>query len=149
TKLLITGLILLGISFHCEARSRRAPELQQSLGTTHILPSAFVIPDRQVLLGTTLGIGLFNVLDLSTSLWLDLQQVFNISTKVALMGNEDYALAAHLTYLNQSVKTQVVNSSGAVVTSTVTMTSLNPGVTYSYRIMSRLVGHAGGTFVFR
>lgn len=148
-KILI--LILLTITLNAQAEfefeNRHATSTEKtSLGVTHILPSVYVLPDRQIVLGTTVGIGLFDVVDFTSNLFLDLQQVFNISSKISVWGNDNHAVALTASFVQQTVKFQS-RFNNSYTSENATMFS--PGAVYSYRIWPTFTGHFGGNFVFR
>lgn len=116
-----------------------------SLGVTHMLPGVYVIPSGRVILGTSVGVGLFNFMELSTNLWLDLQQVFNASAKISLFSNNDLGLAVWGTYTNQTVQTYT----SAGNTTNTTLTSLTPGFTFSYRLLDTIVTHFGASMAIQ
>jgi hypothetical protein len=116
-----------------------------SLGYTHLLPSAFVIPSGNFVLGTSAGFGIFDIADLTTNLVYDLDGIFNISTKFAIYHTANFAFAPYVTYTTQTVQGYDMNGNGTTQTST----SLQPGATFSYRILPRLTGHVGGSVVVR
>src|ERR1035437_5536022 len=101
------NLILTAATAHA-ARHRitqTSEEAPVSLGLTHLLPSVDIIPGGMIVLGTSMGVGVLDLFDLSTNLWLDFQSVFNISAKINLLRNQDYGLAVFATYTSQSVTT--------------------------------------------
>lgn len=117
-----------------------------SLGTTHMLPSAFVIPGGTLILGTTVGVGLFDVFDITTNLYLDLYNVYNVAAKFNILADEAVAFAIHASYVSQTIRTQADLSSPVV---SYNATSIAPGATFSYRISPGFVGHIGGKAVIR
>ncbi|MBK9293068.1 MAG: hypothetical protein IPM57_01240 [Oligoflexia bacterium] len=134
--------------------TRRKSDYKEStevpLSVTHILPSAFVIPGGTLVLGTTLGIGFFDVFDVSTNLYLDLYSVYNVAVKVGVYSSKDFAFAVHGGYVSQSVTSQSVDPSTLQIINTKSsVTSVEPGATLSYRIMPQFTGHIGGKAVIR
>src|SRR5690606_27001256 len=81
-----------------------------SLGMTHLLPSAFVIPHLNLVLGSTVGIGLFDVSELTSNLYLDIQQVFNVATKFSLYSSQNFAFAIFGGYVTQQVRVKYINA---------------------------------------
>jgi hypothetical protein len=132
------------------AKKKRLPyedagETSVPLAYTHLLPSTSVIPGGTFVVGTSLGYGFFDVFDISTNLFLDLAQVFNVSSKVHLFQNEDFAMAAFISYASQTAKTYLTN--GQVVTNT--YTAIQPGGVVSYYLFPSVTGHTGATFTSR
>jgi len=143
--LLIIGIF---VTTHSNAqeqfRKRSDKPVQTSLATTHTLPSAFVIPGGTVILGTTMGIGLFDIIDITTNLFLNFNSVFNVQSKVSLWSNEDFGLAVYAGYMSQSIRTQYLNTAnGLIETKNTNVTAVQPGGVFSYRLHPRLVGHFG------
>ncbi|MCC6277451.1 MAG: hypothetical protein IT289_06005 [Oligoflexia bacterium] len=152
--IVLTLVLFSGINSDAQERRARIRESQGpsqlSLAPTHVLPSVFIIPGGQIILGTTVGIGLFDVLELTSNLYLDLNSVFNVQAKVSLYQSNDFGLAVYGGYLSQSVKTQVYDTASAsLLNRTITSTAFEPGVVASYRIFSRMTGHLGVKHVVR
>jgi hypothetical protein len=116
------------------------------LAYTHLLPSTSVIPGGSFVIGTTLGYGFFDVFEITTNLYLDIASVFNISGKVHLIQNDEFAVAAFVSYESQPIKTL---SATPPATVTNTYSSLQPGAVISYYILQDLTGHTGFTYTSR
>lgn len=149
--ILLITILFLDIS---EAATRRKREYQESeslsLGVTHLLPSAFVIPGGTLVLGTTVGVGFLDIFDVSTNLYLDFNSVYNVAAKVGLIRGQDFAFAVHASYVSQTIRSQSVDPNTLqIVTSSSSATSVSPGATLSYRIAPTFTGHFGGKAVVR
>jgi hypothetical protein len=148
------NILLIFILFsvcHADATTRsrsssRAGDNTISLGVTHLLPSAFVIPGGTLVLGTTVGAGFFDLFDITTNLYLDFYNVFNVAGKVNLFATQDFAMAIHASYVSQTYTTTSVVPGGMLEVKT---TAVAPGATFSYRILPSMTGHIGGKIVTR
>lgn len=142
-------LLLVPLFFGSLAEAKKRKPWQKikpgvSLGATHMLPSPYVMAHLQLALGTTVGMGLFDVAEISSNLYLDFQQVFNLQAKFNLVNEEDIALALWGAYSTQSVKKLNVDPvTSAESTQFVNVNSVEPGAVISYRLMRRLAGHTG------
>jgi hypothetical protein len=117
-----------------------------SLSITHLLPSAYVIPSGELVIGTDLAMGLFGVADVSTNLYYDAVSVYNVSAKISLWQGHDFAAAIFATYTSQNINTLDPSTGQTVQTST---SSIAPGGMFSYRILDDVAGHVGASFVNR
>ncbi len=154
--LIVLLMIISILPYECLAERyfyrRDVPRQRVSLGLTHLLPSAFIIPGGQFVLGTTMGLGLGNVMDVSTNLYLDFSQVFNFSAKASVFQSDLIAAAIFGSYASQSIKVQVADPTLAsgIGNREVSSTAFGPGAMVSYRMMSPLLtGHSGIQFMLR
>lgn len=115
-----------------------------SLSATHILPSTSVIPTGSLLLGTTIGTGFFDRMEITSNLFLDLQQVFNVAAKLKVIRTDNFGFAVFGSYWTQSVNVQA--ASGLNASTSQNMSAISPGAVFSYRVSKKLVGHLGGTY---
>lgn len=149
--LVIMVLTLLGASAQAEKRQKLPYEPEDEpavpLGYTHLLPSTSVIPGGTAVVGTTLGYGFFGVFDITTNLFLDLVQDFNIMGKVHLYRDDEFGVAVYVGYDSQSAKVYDAVVPGQIDTNT--YTSLQPGGVVSYYLLPQLTGHTGMTFTVR
>lgn len=127
---------------------RRKPAYQVSMGYTHLLPSPYVMPGGQLVLGTTAAYGIMDVAELSTNLYLDFQEVFNVSVKANLLNEPLYALAVYASYYRRPIRTIVVDATAPLGTRTDTVSSnaVTPGAVFSYRLRNRWVGATGFSY---
>ena len=122
---------------------QRGPVL--SLGPTHILPSAYVLPAGSFILGTTAGFGVGNFMDITTSLWGDIEQVYNVMIEFGVLKGRNVALGLWLQYENEGQQVITTNpTSGLATVLTTSFSSVNPGLTLSYRLSRRFTAHTGG-----
>lgn len=148
-------IFAVGATVGAEVKHKRLPYEPEetkpvSLAYTHLLPSTEVIPGGTFVLGTTLGLGVLDLFDVTTNLYLDLAQVFNIGTKIHLFRNDEFAVAAFATYTSQSIQVVTTNvSTGAQANLSQTFTALSPGVVVSYYLLPQLTGHSGFTYTSR
>jgi hypothetical protein len=117
-----------------------------SLALTHILPSTAVIPAGTFAIGTSAGMGFFDLFDITTNLVYDFQSVFNVMGKVAVYHDHDFAFAPYVSFLTESV---VVTTDNLGDQGSLTSTAWEPGATFSYRIAPQFTGHTGFLLVFR
>jgi hypothetical protein len=115
------------------------------LAYTHIAPSPAVIPGETFVIGTSVGYGFFDLFDITSNLVLDVQSVFNVSTKLGIFHNHDFAFAPYVSFETQSlIETDQFGNQ-----TTVTSTAWLPGGVFSYRIAPALTGDTAFTYVSR
>lgn len=142
--LFITFLMIPALSLGAKKRKVWQDPIETvSMGMTHMLPSAYVIPHLTLVLGSSVGLGLFDVSEISSNLYLDVQRVFNLSTKFTVFSNEDFAAALFVGYLSQDVRISYLRTNGLADERFDTMTSITPGFVFSYMIIPKLAGHVG------
>jgi hypothetical protein len=143
----VTLFICLNQSFSALAKSSDDSSSGNgvSLGFTHLLPSTYVPKSGSLIVGTSLGYGILGIGELSTNLFYDFDNVYNVFGKVSFWQGEDFGFAIHATYTSQNV--DKIDSLGAVTK--IMTTSIAPGFTLSYRLFQELTGHAGAIFVNR
>ncbi len=121
-----------------------------SLGVTHLLPGVFVIPSGELILGTSVGFGILDLIEFSSNVWLDLEQVFNVSTKIGIYHSHDFGVAVWGTYSSQILQTSLLDQYGNTIsTQNTTSTAVTPGFTLSYRLAEGIVTHFGAGFTQR
>jgi hypothetical protein len=130
---------------HAQNRSSRVRQSEStskiSLGATHLLPSVFVIPGGQLILGSSIGYGFFDVFDITSNLFLDLSSVFNVQGKFSVYRDEDFGIAVYVGYSSQ--QTKVYDSATGQTNKDQSSTAVEPGATVSYRLLDNLTAHTG------
>lgn len=144
-------LIILSFSFDAFAQRRvRVERSKLALTVTHLLPSSLVLPGGTLMLGTVAGLGLFDIFDITTNLYLDIEQVLNVNFKANLFHNEDYSLALFTSVVSQTVRYSRFNVSlNSTEQLSQASTAVFPGAVFSYRILPQLIGHIGGRLAIR
>ncbi len=149
-SLLLILIIIPSLAWSKKRKPWQDPVETVSLGYTHLLPSAYVLPHLNLVLGSTIGMGLFDVAEISSNLYLDVQQAFNLSTKVSLLANEDFAFALFASYITQQVRVKyTIANTTRMDEKFDTMTSIRPGGVFSYLILPKLSGHIGVEYSIR
>ena len=67
---------------------------------THLLPSPFTIPARNVAIGTVTGMGLTDFFDIETNLISDFFQIYNAKARFSLLDFKKFAAGVYLGYQN-------------------------------------------------
>ena len=98
-------------------------------GYTHLLPSPFTIPQGQIAVGTTTGVGVTPFMDVETNLISDFFQIYNARARFSLFDNRQFAIGAYLGY-------QMVNLNNlAPANPSVTLSAWMPGATVAVEVL--------------
>ena len=138
----MTVFILMGISGFYSGQTQAGPYLNPLLSFTHILPSPLTLPAGRFVLGSTVGIGVTDWLELDTNLVADLYQIYNGRAQVSLLDFPGLAAGFYLGYQNTNLNAL------SAANPAISLSTFMPGMVIGMEMLPHFAWFLGGNLSY-